>query len=89
MINEDYKFNVVYWDDVGVPGWKLSGLTKPQGQQSALKTAKRTVEVYCVWHDIYAAGGQILATVYYSARLRKSDHERGKDLQRDVQILLQ
>jgi hypothetical protein len=49
---------------------------RTQGQQSALKFAKSTVEVHSVWHDIYVAtetGGQMRAVVYYSVRLRKSD----------------
>jgi hypothetical protein len=63
-----------------------------QEQQSVLKTTKSTVEVYSVWHDMYVAtetGGQMRAVVYYSARLRKSDRERARDLRRDVQILPQ
>jgi hypothetical protein len=59
-------------------------------QQSVLKITKSTVEVHSVWHDIYVAtetGGQMRAVVYYSARLRKSDHERVRDLRRDAQIL--
>jgi hypothetical protein len=65
---------------------------RTQGQRSVLKTAKSTVEVHSVWHDIYVAtetGGQMRAVVYYSARLRKSDCERATDLRRDAQILPQ
>jgi hypothetical protein len=65
---------------------------RTQGQQSVLKTAKSTVEVHSVWHDIYIAtetGGQMRAVVYYSARLRNSDRERARDLRRDAQILPQ
>jgi hypothetical protein len=50
---------------------------RTQGQQSFLKIAKSTVEVYSVWHDIYIAtetGGQMRALVYYySVRLGKSE----------------
>jgi hypothetical protein len=65
---------------------------RTQGQQSVIKIAKITVEVHSVWHDIYVAtqtGGQMWAVVYYSARLRKSDRERARDLRRDAQILPQ
>jgi hypothetical protein len=51
---------------------------RTQGQQSVLKTAKNTVEVHSVLHDIYVAtetGGQMRAVVCYSVRLRKSDRE--------------
>jgi hypothetical protein len=64
---------------------------RKQGQKSVLKTAKSTVEVHTVWHDIYVAtetGGQMRAVVCYSVRLRKSDRERARDLSRDAQILL-
>jgi hypothetical protein len=63
---------------------------RTQGQQSVLKTAKSTVEVHSVWHDIYVAtetGGQMRAVVYYSVRLRKGDRERARDLRRVAQIL--
>jgi hypothetical protein len=63
---------------------------RTQGQRSVLKTAKSTVEVHSVWHDIYVAtetGGQMRAVVYHSVRLRKSDRERARDLRRDAQIL--
>jgi hypothetical protein len=60
---------------------------RTQGQQSVLKTAKSTVAVHTVWHDIYVAtetGGQMRAVVYYCVRLRKSDRERARDLRRDA-----
>jgi hypothetical protein len=62
------------------------------GQQSVLKTAKSTVEVHSVWHDIYVAtgtGGQMRAVVCYSVRLLESDRVRARDLRRDAQILTQ
>jgi hypothetical protein len=65
---------------------------RTQGQQSALKTTKSTVKVHSVWHDIYVAtetGGQMRAVVYYSARLRKSDNKRARDLSRDAHVLKQ
>jgi hypothetical protein len=61
-------------------------------QQSVLKSAKSTVEVHSVWHDIYVAtetGGQMRAVVYFSVRLRKSEPRRSEDLRRDAQILPQ
>jgi hypothetical protein len=65
---------------------------RTRGQQSVLKIAKSTVEVHSVRHDIYVTtetGGQMRAVVYYSARLRKSDRERTRDLRRDARILPQ
>jgi hypothetical protein len=65
---------------------------RTQGQQTVLKTAKSTVEVHSVCHDIYVAtetGGQMRAVVYSSVRLCKSDRERPRDLYRDTQILPQ
>jgi hypothetical protein len=65
---------------------------RTQGQQSVIKTAKSTVEVHSVWHDIYVAtetGGHMRAVVYYSVRLRKRDRERARDLRRVAQILPQ
>jgi hypothetical protein len=53
---------------------------RTQGQQSVLKTAKSTVEVHSVWHNIYVAtetGGQMRAVVCYSVRLRKLSDEAG------------
>jgi hypothetical protein len=46
----------VYWDDVCIPGWKLSGWSNTR-QQSVLKTAKNTVEVHLMWRNIYIAIG--------------------------------
>jgi hypothetical protein len=63
---------------------------RTRGQQSVLKTAKHTVEVHSVWHDIYVAtetGGQMRAVVYYSARLRKSDSERAREQSSEAQML--
>jgi hypothetical protein len=65
---------------------------RKQEQQSVPKTAKNTVEVHSVWHDIYVAtetGRQMRAVVCYSVRLRKSDREKARDLRRDAQILPQ
>jgi hypothetical protein len=65
---------------------------RKQGQQTVLKTAKSTVEVHSVWHDIYVAtetGGQMWAVVCYSVRLRKSDRKNVTDQRRDTQILPQ
>jgi hypothetical protein len=65
---------------------------RTQGQQSVPKTAKSTVEVHSVWHDICVTAetdGQMRALVYYSARLRNIDCERARDLRRDAQILPQ
>jgi hypothetical protein len=74
-----------------VPGRKLSGWSNTRATISS-KTANSTVEVHSVWHDIYVAteaGGQMRVVVYYSARLRKSDRERARDLRRVAQILPQ
>jgi hypothetical protein len=63
---------------------------RTQGQQSVLKTAKITVELHWMWHNIYVAnetGGQMRAVVYYSVRLRNSDRERARDLRRVAEIL--
>jgi hypothetical protein len=68
----------------------LAESCRTQKHQSVLKTAKSTVEVHSVWHDIYIAtetGGQMRAVVYCSVRLRKSDREIARDLRRDAQIL--
>jgi hypothetical protein len=65
---------------------------RTQGQQSVLKTAKITVDVHSMWHDIYVAtetGVQMRAVVCYSLGLRNSDHERARDQHRDAQILPQ
>jgi hypothetical protein len=62
---------------------------RTQGHQSVLKTAKSTVEVHLVWHDIYVAteiGGQVQAVMFFSVHLRKSDRERARDLRRESQI---
>jgi hypothetical protein len=92
MINKHENISVgVYWDDVGVPGWKLSGWSNTRAT-IVLKTAKSTVEVHSLWHDIYVAtetGRQMRAVVYYSVRLRKSDREKARDLSRVAQILPQ
>jgi hypothetical protein len=64
---------------------------RTRGQQLVLKTAKNTVKLHSVWHDIYIAtdtGGQMRTVVYYSARLRNIDHEMARDLRRDAQILV-
>jgi hypothetical protein len=75
MITKHENISVgVYWDVVSVPGRKLSACEKYS--RSAL--------------DIYVAtetGGQMRAVGYYSARLRKSDRERARDIRRDAQIL--
>jgi hypothetical protein len=57
-----------------------------QGQQSVLKIAKSTVEVYWVWHVATDTGGQIrLLCVTACTCVR--DRERARDLHRDAQIL--
>jgi hypothetical protein len=92
MINVHENISVgVYWDDVGIPGWKLSGQSNTSATISS-KNCENTVELDSMWHNIYVAtetGGQIRAVVYYSVRLRNSDRERTRDLRRDAQILLQ
>jgi hypothetical protein len=65
---------------------------RTQGQQSVLKTAKSTVKVYLVWHDICVAtetGSRMWAVVSYFVCLRKSDCERVRDLHHNAQILPQ
>jgi hypothetical protein len=64
---------------------------RTQGQQSVLRTAKVTAEEHSVWHDIYVATetGEQMRVVYYSARLRKSDSEKARNLHRDARILPQ
>jgi hypothetical protein len=92
MINKHENISVgVYWDDVSVPGWKLSGWSNAIATNIS-KFSKTTVEVQSVWHDIYVAtetGWQMRAVEYYSVRLRKRDRERARDLRRDAQILPQ
>jgi hypothetical protein len=62
MINKHENIGVgVYWDDVGVPGWMLSGWSKLRETNSS-KICKNTVAVHSVWRDIYVAteiGGQM------------------------------
>jgi hypothetical protein len=65
---------------------------RTQEQQPIIKTAKSTIEVHSLWHDIYVAteaGGQIRVVVCYCGRLRMGDRERARDLNRDAQILTQ
>jgi hypothetical protein len=64
---------------------------RTQGQQSILKLRKVQAKyTRCGTISTYLlAGGQMRAVVYYSARLRKSDNERMRDLRRDEQILPQ
>jgi hypothetical protein len=83
MINKHENISVsVYWDTSAFLDESCQG---DRTQQSVLKTAKSTIEVHSVWH-IYVAtetGGQMRAFEYYSARLRKSDRERAKDVRRE------
>jgi hypothetical protein len=89
MINKHGNISVgVYWDDVGIPGWMLSGRSNTRAiicSKNCEKYSRSTLGV----HDIYVAtetGGQMRAVVYYSVRLRKSGRERARDLRRDAQI---
>jgi hypothetical protein len=64
---------------------------RTQGQQCSKNREKYIRSALGVARYIVATetGGQMRAVVYYSARLRKSDHERAKDLHCDAQILPQ
>jgi hypothetical protein len=92
MITKHESISVgVYWNDIGIPGWKLSGY-RAQGQQSVLKIAKSTFKVHLVWNNIYIpteTGRQMWAVMYYSICLCKSNCERARDLCCDAHILTQ
>lgn len=76
MINKHENICVgVWWDDVSIPSWKLSGWYNTRAIISS-KICKGTVKVHSVYHDIYVAtnrGGQRQAVVCYSMRLHKSE----------------
>jgi hypothetical protein len=78
----------VYWYDVCVSSWKLSG-NQTQGQQSVPKIAQSTVKVHLVWHDAYICTevGSCCVLLLYSCI--KSAHARATDLHCSAQILLQ
>jgi hypothetical protein len=93
MINKHEAIRVgVYWDDVGVPGWKMSGWLNT-GATISYKICDKYNRSTLGVHDIYyvdtETGGQMRAVVYYSVRLRKSDRERARDLSYHAQIFSQ
>jgi hypothetical protein len=87
MINKHEDISVgVSWDEVDVPGCRLSGCSNERATMSS-KNCKSTVEVHSVRHGICVTtetGGQIQAVVHYSVRLRKRDSKRARDLRRDA-----
>jgi hypothetical protein len=93
MINKHENINVgVYWDDVGVPGWKLSGWSNDiecvaEGETEDLVKE----EVVFGWFAFFCMSlyTSLYGAMYYFLRLCNSDRERARDLRRDAQKLPQ
>jgi hypothetical protein len=70
---------------VGVTGWKWSEW--PKITDTNLKTAKSTVAVHSVWHDIYVTTetGESACCCLLFVRLRNSDRERATEIRRNAQ----
>jgi hypothetical protein len=92
MINKHQNISDGIYGADGVPDWKLSGWSNTRVTISSKNCEKYSRTTLSVARYIYVAtetGGKMRAVVYYSARLRKSDRERTRDLRRDAQILPQ
>jgi hypothetical protein len=76
MINKDENISVgVYWDDIGIPGWKLPGWLKRRATVSSknCKSTLRVAQYLCSYQDMWTdIGCCVLLCMPVQKRLQKS-----------------